>query len=285
MNITQLAEKTGVPKQVLLSAAEALKIPEDNLTRDDIVRIHTFLKNRSQLNVSAAGLRALADVDPSTASVDRKRVAFLGGEGFAASFIATRKNEGIEKKRKTRNCGDTAGLVLEGLKLFTQAMTVQRDWKREDFCAYLHQKATAHVVSQVTIHQHTFTLERHSLGNWIVQSYQCSAGTYNVQFWCGLEDPYIDLSITQSCGPLSEKWYNPSDLDLADLATLIERLYDEGKEKRGAIWRQLPFNPADTGRVLEESQVLGFAAERILLSGARYLPCTVAGLEELIFNR
>jgi predicted SpoU family rRNA methylase len=285
MNIPELAKKTEIPEETLRSATEKLGIKGDDLTRDDIVKIHTYLKNRPELKVSSSSLRTLGDVNPSSFSVDRKKVAFLGGSGFNPSFIVNRKNETIELLRKTRNCGDTAGLVLDGLKCQKIAMVVERDKTRNEFCAYLQSNAIEHEVWQVTVHQHTFTLERCSLGNWIVQSYQSTAGTYNVQFWCGLDDSFIDLAAKDTCGPMSDKWYNPSNSDLAALAVLINRLYDEGKESRKEIWMKLPFHPQDTGRVVEETDNLAFSAERIVLKAAKYAPCTVAGLEMVLFKK
>ena len=46
----------------------------------------------------------------------------------------------------------------------------------------------------------------------------------------------------------------------------------------------MPFHPLDVGRVLEDSETLAFNAEQIILSGAKYAPCTVAGLEMVIFG-
>lgn len=286
MNLADLAKKTGIPEETLKIAAAKLGIEGSNLSRDDVIKLSVFLKNRPELNVSSASLRTLGDIDPSTSgfSMDRKKVSFLGGSGFNPSFIISRKNDTIEKQRKTRNCGDTAGLVLDGLKCQKITLLTERDKSRNEFCAYLQRNAVEHEVWQITIHQHTFTLERCMFGNWIVQSYQCSAGTYDVQFWCGLEDPYIDLAVKDTCGPLAEKWYNPSNSDLCELAILINRLYDEGKKNRKEIWMKLPFHPQDTGRVVEETDVLAFTAERIVLKGARYAPCTVAGLEMVLFN-
>lgn len=284
MNIADLANKTEIPVETLRLAAESLQIDGNDLTRDDIIRIHTFLSNRPALKVTGRSLRTLGEIDPTTFTIDRKRVAFLGGSGFKPEFIITRRNELTELQRKTRNCGDTAGLVIEGLNCQKITMSVERNKTRKDLCAWLQSPAKAHEVWQVTIHQHTFTVERCSLANWIVQSYQCSAGTYNVQFWCGLDDPFIDLAVTDVCGKLAESWYDPSNHQLEQLAALINELYEGGKQGRKATWMKLPFHPLDTGRVLEDTDTLAFSAERFILSAAKYAPCTVAGLEMLIFG-
>ena len=284
MNLVDLAKKTGIQLDVLQGAANSLLIQGEELSRDDVIRLHTYLNNRPELKVPSGPLRMLGEIDPTTFTLDRKRVAFLGGSGFKPEFIIKRKDPVVEMQRKTRNCGDTAGLVIEGLDCQKITREVKRDKKRSELCDWLRGSATRHEVWQVTIHQHTFTIERCSLANWIVQSYQCSSGTYNVQFWCRLEDPFIDMQVTAVCGPIADNWYQPSNEQLQQLAKMINDLYDGDKKQRQANWAKLPFHPLDVGRVLEDSETLAFNAEQIILSGAKYAPCTVAGLEMVIFG-
>ena len=82
-------------------------------------------------------------------------------------------------------------MVLEGLRKSIETSTV-RDLGLEQVLAALGKPAVKHEVWDITVHQHTFTLERHPDGsNMLIQSYQPG---YNVQHWCGLEDPYVDGS-------------------------------------------------------------------------------------------
>ena len=122
-------------------------------------------------------------------------------------------------------------------------------------------------------HQHTFTLERFPDGsNMLIQSYQPG---YNVQHWCGLDDPFIDNPNLQD---LPSTWFQPSDSLVAQLGETIGALYTSAREERGEVWEKLPFNPDDALVDSERMDALAFDANHITFESPDTMGATLRGL-------
>ena len=148
-------------------------------------------------------------------------------------------------------------MVLEGLRKSIATSTV-RDLGLEQVLAALGKPAVKHEVWDITVHQHTFTLERHPDGsNMLIQSYQPG---YNVQHWCGLEDPFVD---NPALVDLPKAWFRPTDAQVAELGRLMGDLYTASVTSQKEIWSQLPFNPDDPLVVSERMDKLAFDANLV----------------------
>ena len=127
------------------------------------------------------------------------------------------------------------------------------------------------------MHQHTFTLERHPDGsNMLIQSYQPG---YNVQHWCGLEDPYLD---NDALAGLRKDWFQPSDTQVAELGGWIAQLYESDPASQKEIWKSLPFNPQDPLVVSERMENLAFSTNLISFDSETEMGATLAGLKDEI---
>lgn len=279
MNIRDISKKTGLSVTALEYAAGVLGIPiSGRIEKSDCERIWGFLKHNGGYAPDA--LKRLETIDLTDRPV-RHKVKFLGGgEGFKGDFLLRRQGfNKIHVERQTRNCGDTAAMVLEAIKSDNPAVATVGGISREDFLVALRATPTAHVLWQATIHQHTFSLERCPLkGNRIIQSYQCGKGTYNVQYWCGMNDTFTNGDAAEVCGPLRNVWFAPSDSKLAELADLLTAFYTAETNDRASIWQDLPFHPSDTGALLQTNE-LAFACDKTVLTGATF-PAALTALSQ-----
>ena len=110
----------------------------------------------------------------------------------------------------------------------------------------------------------------------LIQSYQPG---YNVQHWCGLDDPFIDNPNLQD---LPDTWFQPTDALVAQLGDTIGRLYTASREERGEVWEQLPFNPDDKLVDSERMDGLAFDANRITFDADDAHGATLRGLQKSI---
>ena len=291
MKLGAIASHLNLPDKALESASSSLGIaPDKEVSASDLERIKTFLESNYTVDSSKLeSLNSLAlpptpvlaepapggasmrpTASPENSSVGRLDLSGFGG--LAGTIVSRLDRNDMILKRKTRNCGDTAGMVLDGLRRSSSTQTEQ-DIPRERVLKALSQPATQHEVWDITIHQHTFTLERHPDGsNMLIQSYQPG---YNVQHWCGLDNPYLD---NESLAELPKTWFRPSDTLVQDLGTRIDRLYEATREVRGDIWTELPFNPQDPLVDSERMGALAFAANRITFEEPQAPGATLRGL-------
>ena len=233
--------------------------------RSDVVSGPTLPKPSSEgTSVRPAGSNEVGRLDLSA----------FGNLG--RNIAARRERTDLILERKTRNCGDTAGMVLEGLRKSIQTST-QRDLSLVQVLSALGKPAEKHEVWDITVHQHTFTLERHPDGsNMLIQSYQPG---YNVQHWCGLEDPYVD---NPALVELPKTWFRPTDVQVAELGRLIESLYAASSESQKEIWSKLPFNPDDPLVVSDRMDKLAFDANLISVDEPASGGATLYGLKSSI---
>ena len=110
----------------------------------------------------------------------------------------------------------------------------------------------------------------------LIQSYQPG---YNVQHWCGLDNPYLD---NDSLEQLPEIWFRPSDSLVGELRQSIAKLYSANHEERAKIWSTLPFNPSDPLVQSDRMENLAFDASRITFDSPQTMGATLRGLQESI---
>jgi len=272
MKLREIAQEIGFSLTGLEYAATRLSIDCcADINQEEWERITKFLKHHG--GYTSKGLELLSQFEVPVKT--KVKVKFLGGgKGFSPNFLLQRREHTkVLLLRQTRNCGDTAALIAKNL---TGVTAVIKAVEKNDFIKSLLVPAKKHEVWQATIHQHTFTLERNpKIGNRLVQSYQASVGTYNVQYWCGLADSFISQGAIADCGNLKEDWFEPSDEQLAKLASLIEKFYEAEKKDRCKIWKSLPFHPGDVGRLLK-TNLLAFDAEQTLLSNSGFPQVIIA---------
>ena len=291
MKIDGLAARLNISDEALaktksdLGLAEGSELSSNDLSRlkDVLVKAHgvdprAFEKLRSDVVVGPTLPKPSSEgtsVRPSGSSdVGRLDLSAFGNLG--RNIAARRERTDLILERKTRNCGDTAGMVLEGLRKSIETSTV-RDLGLEQVLAALGKPAVKHEVWDITVHQHTFTLERHPDGsNMLIQSYQPG---YNVQHWCGLEDPYVD---NPALVELPNTWFRPTDAQVAELGQLIESLYAASSESQKEIWSKLPFNPDDPLVVSERMDKLAFDANLISIDESAAPGVTLTGLQSSI---
>lgn len=277
MKIAEVAHAVQLSETALDHASAVLGISASaHVTKEDLSRVADYLK--VHYGYSKDSLDPLRDLEPGFAPLTYASASMSSGGsgGFNASFLLSRGNmKGVQLQRKTRNCGDTAGLVLEGLAAIA---SVQRemDVARQTFVQKLKSVPVEHEVWDITVHQHTFTLERHPkrARSLLIQSYQPG---YNVQFWCGLDNPFLD-SEHQNLEDLPQRWRRPSRNDEIVLAGLINELMTAEKGGREAIWKSLPFNPNDAGRPLLDAETLILTANRITFAEETDHEATLRGL-------
>ena len=282
MKIESLATHLNLPEQAVQEAGASLGIsPGEEISAEDLPRLQARLT--ADHNVDPAKFEALiAPVpsptprleEPSPTGVGRLDLSAFGGLG--ESIVSRLSRNELILKRKTRNCGDTAGMVLDGLRELSQTQT-QRDVSLEAVLESLAKPAEQHEVWDITVHQHTFTLERYPGGeNMLIQSYQPG---YNVQHWCGLDNPYLD---NEALAGLPEKWFRPSDELVAQLGERIGALYGAAQGERAQIWRELPFNPHDPLVESSRMEALAFDASRIAFESEDAMGATLRGLQKAI---
>ena len=157
--------------------------------------------------------------------------------------------------------------------------------------------APSHEVWQITVHQHTFSLERDGSGNnRLVQSYQSTEGTYSVQWWCSLQGGYVEDGAATACQKLREEWFKPTDGQIVLLSELIQQLYQASPQDRAGVWEKMPFHPKDgrtmlggwesSGRkIMKDESVakseLAFAAEKLDLGNAGF-PALIIALHKFL---
>lgn len=274
MKLREISSKTGFPLGGLEHAATRLNIESwTHISQSNFELMYEFLVEAGVF--SAESLQKLENF--TVIEQEPKKVKFLAGEGFHTSFLQERlQHTDVLSTRQTRNCGDTAALIAHHL---VGVIKIDRDVPLTEFLAALKSPASQHEVWQPSIHQHTFTIERHPrFGNRLIQSYQATIGTYNVQYWCGLDDAFIDADAVAVCEGLSNNWFEPTHVQLAQLADMMEEFYGAEKLDRGDIWKLMPFHPGDVGRILETEEV-AFTTERILLGNAGF-PATMIALQK-----
>jgi hypothetical protein len=297
MKIQALASHLNLPEQVVQEAGKSLGISsQQDVSSADLNRIRSYLepthaldgaKFEALISAAHAPTPQLSAPTPSGVSMQPASSASSPGSGvgridmsafgsLGENIVARRSRNDMILKRKTRNCGDTAGMVLGGLHEVSSTQTA-RDINLEAVLKALSKPATEHEVWDITVHQHTFTLERHPGGaNMLIQSYQPG---YNVQHWCGLTDPYLD---NDALADLPDIWFEPTDERVAQLAECIGRLYDSSREVRGEVWKELPFNPHDALVDSERMDTLAFSANHITFDAPAHMGATLRGLTKAI---
>ena len=291
MKIDGLAARLNISDEALAKTQSDLGLEGDSeLSPNDLDRLKDVLvkshgvdpraleKLRSDV-VSGPTLpepRSVGTPVRSAGSSDVGRLDLSAFGNLGRNIAARRERTDLILERKTRNCGDTAGMVLEGLRKSMPTSTV-RDLGLEQVLTALGKPAEKHEVWDITVHQHTFTLERHPDGsNMLIQSYQPG---YNVQHWCGLDDPYVD---NPALVELPKTWFRPTDAQVAELGRLIESLYAASSESQKEIWSQLPFNPDDPLVVSERMEKLAFDANVISIDESASAGVTLTGLKDSI---
>ena len=291
MKVNLLAQRLNVPEEALAETQEALGIAkEQDLSTSDLDRLKDALSSKydvdlkafEKLRSAAKSAPVLPEPPPSGAStrpsshagVGRLDLSAFGNIG--ANITSRLSRNDLILKRKTRNCGDTAGMVLDGLRKRAETSTA-RDVNLKQVLEALAKPAAEHQVWDITVHQHTFTLERHPDGsNMLIQSYQPG---YNVQHWCGLEDPYLD---NDALAGLRKDWFQPSDTQVAELGGWIAQLYESDPASQKEIWKSLPFNPQDPLVVSERMENLAFSTNLISFDSETEMGATLAGLKDEI---
>ena len=282
MKIESLASHLNLPEQVVQEAGASLGLsPENEISPADLKRLQVKLESHHDIDparfdalISAAPAPTPKLDEPAPSGVGRIDMSAFGGLG--ESIVSRLGRNDLSLKRKTRNCGDTAGMVLGGLRELSNTKT-QREVKLESVLEALSKPATEHEVWDITVHQHTFTLERYPGGeNMLIQSYQPG---YNVQHWCGLDDPYLE---NDGLADLPKEWFKPTDARVAELGQRIGALYDASREERAEIWTQLPFNPQDPLVDSERMESLAFDASRISFESEDAMGATLRGLQKAI---
>ena len=284
LKVEQLATQLNVPDEVVEKTRTSLGMkPGQELKPADLDRIRTHLETDYPVDPSAFE-RLKATVSTPTAptppaprgSGDSTGVGRLDLSAFGSlgrTIAARGDRHDLILQRKTRNCGDTAGLVLDGLRKHAPT-TTERDVSLAVVLEHLSKPASEHQVWDITVHQHTFTLERHPDGsNLLIQSYQPG---YNVQHWCGLEDPYLD---NQDLADLPNDWFKPTDGKVATLGDTIRRLYEGDRVSQKEIWTELPFNPQDPLVVSDRMETLAFAANLIRFDEPSPMGASLVGLQ------
>lgn len=284
INIKQIIIFTRLSETSLCYACGVLGIDvNEDIESEDIKRIHRFLeKNGGYSKDSLFRLLRLATKPvENTTSVGRLRpgVGSVLTAGFFRSRVEDKKLQSVHRDRNTRNCGDTAALIAHNLKAHVQKNN--RGISLDQFVKALKNRAGSHVVWQISIHLHTFSIERSNQGeNMLVQSYQSTVGTYSVQWWCGFKDnAYVDSVAASACTTIREEWLRPSDQQLIELADMIERFYSAEKTERAEIWAEMPFHPLDGGKLLKTNEV-AFAAEMIELLATAKFPAMMQALRD-----
>jgi hypothetical protein len=167
----------------------------------------------------------------------------------------------------TKNCGKTVALVIDGLKKVAKVTQQGMQWKPGEkhetekgmqFQACLDalgKPPERHEVWDVTIHQHSFTLERHPLhGNLLIQAYQ---GAYNVQFWVGLTTPHVPQLWKEGCRQLPQTWLRPTNENVRSLAEKLGNISGtKDFSVRQSIWKTCPFDPTDPWTATGEMSLL-----------------------------
>ncbi|MBT6179892.1 MAG: hypothetical protein HOI23_21805 [Deltaproteobacteria bacterium] len=296
MKIEALASHLNLSEQVVQEAGKSLGISsQQDVSTADLQRIRTYLEPIHTFDAAKFDALILATPAPkpelvaptpggistqpgasasSGPSVGRIDMSAFGNLGD--NIVSRLARNDLSLKRKTRNCGDTAGMVLGGLRDLSSTQT-QREVNLESVLAALSKPAIEHEVWDITVHQHTFTLERHPGGaNMLIQSYQPG---YNVQHWCGLADPYLD---NDALADLPETWFEPSDEKVAQLSERISRLYSSSREVRANVWEELPFNPQDALVDSERMDTLAFSANHITFDAPDSMGATLRGLTKAI---
>ncbi len=298
MKIAAMASHLDLPEQVIEEAGTSLGISADkDVSSADLDRIRAFLEPKHALDTSKFDALKRTAVPPtptlpepapsgtstrpelttpgsSGSGVGRLDMSAFGNLGL--NIVSRLDRNDMILKRKTRNCGDTAGMVLDGLRQLSKTQT-ERDVARDAVLDSLAKPATQHEVWDITVHQHTFTLERHPDGsNMLIQSYQPG---YNVQHWCGLDNPYLD---NDALADLPKTWFQPSDDLVTSLAERIGRLYDSGRDARGDVWKELPFNPEDPLVDSERMDSLAFSANHITFESPADMGATLRGISKAI---
>ena len=291
MKVNLLAQRLNVPEDALAETQKALGIAEgQDLSTRDLDRLKDALSSKydvdlkafEKLRRAATSAPVLPEPPPSGAStrpsgstgVGRLDLSAFGNIG--ANITSRLSRNDLILKRKTRNCGDTAGMVLDGVRKRAETTTV-RDVELKQVLEAISNPAAEHQVWDITLHQHTFTLERHPDGsNMLIQSYQPG---YNVQHWCGLEDPYLD---NDALAELRQEWFLPSDTQVAELGEWIAQLYESDAVSQKEIWKSLPFNPHDPLVVSERMENLAFSANLISFESETEMGATLAGLKDEI---
>ena len=253
MNLEQLAKELGFHDGALDYPATVLEIPFDaELSEANRGRLADYLA--AHYSYSASKVKQLRELPLNKAApkVD------LG------AFLRRRQQEpdkAVQRLRKTRNCGDTAGLVLGGLEEIAKVQ-IARDMALESVVSALCQPPTDHEVWDITLHQHTFTLERHpqAASQWLIQAYQAGNATFNVQWWCSLDPKYGEpFCERQELQEVRDKWHRPSNDDVAVMAGLMQELFDAAPAKRQEAWVKLPCNKFDP---FEKANELAFTIHR-----------------------
>ena len=297
MKIQGLASHLNLPEQVVQEAGKSLGISsQQDVSTADLKRIRSYLEPGHALDnakfealISSApgptpelpapspsgiSTQPASSTSSSGSSVGRIDMSAFGSLG--QNIVTRLGRNDLSLKRKTRNCGDTAGMVLGGLRELSSTQT-EREINLESVLTALSKPATEHEVWDITVHQHTFTLERHPGGsNMLIQSYQPG---YNVQHWCGLADPYLD---NDALADLPSTWFKPSDEQVAHLSERISRLYDSSREVRAEVWKELPFNPQDALVDSERMDSLAFSANHITFDAVDTMGATLRGLTKAI---
>lgn len=295
MKIQALASHLNLPEQVVMEAGESLGISsQQDVSKTDLKRIRTYLEPSHAVDnakfealissthaptpelpaPASSGVSTQPASSSSGSSVGRIDMSAFGSLG--QNIVSRLGRNDLSLKRKTRNCGDTAGMVLGGLRELSTTQTA-REINRETVLSALSKPATEHEVWDITVHQHTFTLERHPGGeNMLIQSYQPG---YNVQHWCGLADPYLE---NEGLADMPETWFKPSDEQVAQLAERISRLYESSRDVRGEVWKELPFNPQDPLVDSERMDALAFSANHITFEAPDTMGATLRGLTKAI---
>ena len=291
MKVHSLAQRLNVPEDALAETQKALGIAEgQDLSTRDLDRLKDALSSKydvdlkafEKLRSAAPSAPLLPEPPPSGAStrpsgttgVGRLDLSAFGNIG--ANITSRLSRNDLILKRKTRNCGDTAGMVLDGVRKRAETSTT-RDVNLKQVLEALAKPAAEHQVWDITVHQHTFTLERHPSGeNMLIQSYQPG---YNVQHWCGLEDPYLD---NDALSGLRKDWFQPNDTQVAELGKWIGQLYEGDPASQKEIWKSLPFNPQDPLVVSERMENLAFSANLISFAAETPMGATLAGLKDEI---
>lgn len=294
MKIESLASHLNLPEQVVQEAGTSLGISaEQEISSVDLKRLQTYLEPNHAVDASkfdalistsvpptpelpqpsAGGISTQPSSNTSGADKEVGRLDLSAFGNLGNSILTRLSRNDLSLKRKTRNCGDTAGMVLGGLRELSKTQT-QRDVHKDSVLEALSKPATQHEVWDITVHQHTFTLERYPGGeNMLIQSYQPG---YNVQHWCGLDDPYLE---SDALADLPKTWFKPSDELVAELATRIGNLYEANHEARSEIWKSLPFNPEDA---LVRSEALAFDANHITFESPDSMGASLRGLNKAI---
>lgn len=287
MKVQHVATQLNIPAEAVEEAQSSLGMrPGQEVGVAELDRLRAQLESDHRVDPSAFE-RLRTSITTSSAPrppepQDRDRSASVGRLDLSAfgalgrNIAARGERLDLILERKTRNCGDTAGLVLDGLRSRAETKT-ERDLPMNKVLDMLAKPASEHQVWDITVHQHTFTLERSPDGsNVLIQSYQPG---YNVQHWCGLEEPYLD---NQALADLPKEWFRPSDAKVALLGATIRELYDGEPSSQVETWKNLPFNPQDPLVLSERMETLAFTANLVHFEQPAEKGVSLAGLKDAI---